>query len=152
MLDDNGSGSGTQTPTATDPNPGDGGSGREIDALTQEVQRLTGSLAEARDQAARYRTERNKLIREHHAQAVVLGAHNIDFDPASESLDHLKINNGGVSGEQFTYRLPVAGPYEPQKIFNAPTSLTMEDVKAMSSAQINDNWDEVTKVLNQRSQ
>ena len=113
---------------------------------------MRAQVVRLKAESANYRTQRNQALRESHAYKTIATEHKADMEQVSEeSLSGLTITNGTVEGE-FSYTAPslasqVTTPAsEP---ITAPTSvaLTLESVATMSTADINENWDEVSQLL-----
>ena len=106
-------------------------------------------IASLRNEAARSRVQRNQALKEAHALKHVLKSHNINFDTDLADLGDLKIEHGAVRGE-FKYELPkgTGKPVDsPLPDTKGASKLTMDDVRTMSPDKINENWEEVSKLL-----
>lgn len=126
-------------------NGGDGNDPNPAPEESEKVSRLEADLTAARAEAAKYRTARNEALRRAHAQAAVLEAHKIKHEPTTEALDALTIEDGKVKG---TYDYSPPDPVR-QDLPQSPANqgMNMSDIKNMTADQINENWDEVSKVL-----
>lgn len=113
---------------------------------------MTAELEKVRNQAAGFRVQRNVALRESHALKQVVSAHNISFDVTTADTGGLAIKDGKVEGE-FEYTPPTQQrtkePTPPQGQNDNP--LTVDDIRKMTPAQINERLDDVNKVLSQYS-
>ena len=108
-------------------------------------------LESLRNESAKYRVQRNDALRQTHALKAVLAAHNISFDVTQADLGALSIDNGAVQGEfSYTPNNPTssapASQHQPAGAAT-PAVLTKDAISKMTSAQINENWEEISKVL-----
>lgn len=78
----------------------------------------------------------------------VLKKHNISFDISKADLKDLTIVDGNIQGD-FSYEPPDPSKNNTRDKGTGGNSggITMADIQAMSPSQINENWDEVSKVL-----
>ena len=83
-----------------------------------------------------------------HKMEAVLAAHNIKVNLSEISSEGLSVVDGSVVGD---VAYAAAAPQEaPLPKSNAPQAITFEQVKNMSPEEINLNWEEISKVLEQQ--
>ena len=124
-------------------------SGKELEGLKAQVAKLTERLEAARQEAGRYRVQRNIALKRAHAQETVLKAHNVGWKGSQEDLEKLTIEDGTVTGE-YSYTPPDPnnkGGDKKSPPGTTPGALTFADVKGMSRTEIHERWDEVEKVM-----
>lgn len=133
---------GGQAPQTTQPTDG------QAPASVQDV----SQVMELRNEAARYRVERNAALREAHALRQVTTAHNIEV-PGPDTYAGLKVKGGQVVGE-FKYTPPAARAADggQQQTSGRPPSstsgLTREALKGMTPEAISKlPWSDVTAAL-----
>ena len=115
-------------------------SGQESDNTLEKLEAL-------RNQAAKYRVTRNDALKKLFVAQKVLKAHNITFDLEDADTGGLLIENGVVNGE-FDYQPPKPERAEPKPLeTEAKAGMTIDDIKEMTPDQINKNWEEVSKIL-----
>ena len=119
----------------------------ELDQLKADN---AAQIASLRKESAAYRVGRNDALRQVKALGTVVKAHNIRFSLEDADLSGLTIQDGQVEGE-FVYKLPTgkddttAPPTgDPAKTVQG---LTLDDIKTMSAAELDDRWDEVQTVM-----
>ena len=119
---------------------------RKIEARMSPVETERDNL---RKEAASYRTQRNAALREAHVLSTVLNAHNIAFDMGAVSMDTLEISDGKVT-TPYSYSIPTSASNassSPTPVAPSSTRLTRQDVEAMTTAQINERWDDVSSLM-----
>ena len=118
----------------------------ELDQLKADTDAQIASL---RKESANYRVGRNEALRQVKALGTVDKAHNIRFSLEDADLSGLTIQDGQVDGE-FVYKLPTSKD-DSQKPTDDPAKnvqgLTLDDIKTMSAAELDDRWDEVQTVM-----
>ena len=112
-------------------------------------------VAELSREAASYRSQRNQALRRASAYLTMLKAHSVDVSMVTEeSLSNLPIHEGKVDGE-FKYKAPsinVPKARQNQRADTGTRSMTLGDIKSMSMSQINAQWGDVKRVLQQGRQ
>lgn len=128
------------------------------DEQNKELETVKAELAEIKAKMDAAQQSGNAAALSNHALRAVLKAHNIAFDVDKADLTALSVGEDGAVSGEFAYTPPAVqnqqqaqqqaqeqqAQQQPQQ---QPQGLTIEDVKAMSEDQINERWDEVSKVL-----
>lgn len=126
------------------------------------LEEAQAKIAELEGQLTQAQADGEVSAKRGHAFAAVLKAHNIAFDIDKADVSTLTIADGGEVQGEFDYTPPAVKATERHKsqqpgnqqqrnegegANKKKDGLTIEDVKAMSEDQINDQWEEVSKVL-----
>ena len=122
-----------------------------IETLKVTIGELETRVAALSKSGANYRVQRNTSLREAHALRTIAKAHSVSVDDvlADDKLSVLTIADGKVLGE-FEYTPPKLGNPTKRTVEtpkDQAVGLTREAVNAMSAAEINKRWDEVSEVL-----
>lgn len=99
------------------------------------VSNLKAELSSVREEAARYRVQRNDALKQNAALTAVVSAHNIDFDIARADLDNLKVDHGKVVGE-FEYEPSTETRRDMTNPNTKPDDLGRSDIEQMTAEQI----------------
>ena len=124
----------------------------ETDNTQEELSELRAQVMRLKAESATYRVARNQALKEAHAYKEIAVQHKADTEQVSEeALSNLTIMNGEVSGE-FTYNAPSLASQVTQiapETSKPPITLamSMESIATMSSAEINENWEEVSQIM-----
>ena len=124
----------------------------ETDNTQEELSELRAQVVRLKAESAGYRVARNQALREAHAYKELAQAHKADTEQVSEeALSNLKITNGKVEGE-FTYNAPslasqVTTPAPETNVTPASVAMSMETIATMSTAEINQNWEQVSQIM-----
>lgn len=135
-----------------------------LEEAQAKIAELEGERDELKTQLTDATNSRNTSALQRHAMAAVLKAHNITFDAETANLSALSIGEDGAVAGEFAYTPPAVASQQQQsnqqqqqqkggeesqqqQQQQQAQGLTLEDVKAMSEDQINERWDEVSKVL-----
>jgi len=122
-------------------------SSSEDSSQNDEATKHLEQIESLRGEAAKSRVQRNAAMKENYAMQQVLKAHNIEFDVSKADLEGLKIDHGKVSGD-FSYKAPASsGVSSPPKDTSSTNGLSLKDVDSMTLDEINENWDELAKLL-----
>ena len=109
-------------------------------------------MGKTKDAMIKYRLQADKNLNDYRdamkkitALQTIIKAHNITVDFDKLDVSELKFENGEVKGEfKYDPKQPGTPPATPPK---DTKELTYEDVKKMSSKEINKNWDKVAPIL-----
>ena len=122
------------------------------------IEEAQAKIAGLEGQLSKATGERDTNARQAHAMRAVLKAHNIGFDVDKADLAALTVGEDGAVAGEFAYTPPATQTQQTQQTQQAQQTqqtqqqteglkFSIEDVKKMSEAEINANWDDVSKTL-----
>ena len=125
---------------------------KQKDSVSQEdIDKLNAQVKDLRDESAKYRILKNDFMKRNHVLQHILKAHNIKTDVDKVDISKLSIKDNKVEGEvEYTPPNPVSRQEPNVNTNNMGTTITLQSIKDMTADEINNNWDEVSKLLQEK--